>query len=336
MNLGVQFQASAEWDDHGIRFYKEPDNTGTHTGTLWTASGTQLATGTFTNESDPGLGGAGLLHPGAGHRGDDLCRLLPDHRPVTTRTPPAGSLGGDERAADRAGQRRGLRLRLGHRRSRPTATRRVELLGRRGVSTRPGGRRWRRRLRGDAGSGSSSNPVSTAPTVTFSEAVVPSSVSFTVKDSSGNSVAGSTSFNSADTVATFTPSSHLAAGTTYHGDGQRCADQFGPDDVRVLQLHVHLQQVVPDSPCPCTVWPDVAPSGASDPDDSSPNNIGVQFKVTENGTILGYPVLQGAGRHRYPYRDVVVVRRDAAGDRNVHQRLRRRAGRSWTSPPRCR
>ena len=38
----------------GIRFYKEPDNTGTHTGTLWTASGTQLATGTFSNESTQG------------------------------------------------------------------------------------------------------------------------------------------------------------------------------------------------------------------------------------------------------------------------------------------
>ena len=63
--------------------------------------------------------------------------------------------------------------------------------------------------------GSSSNPVSTDPSVTFSEAVVPSTVSFTVKDSSGNAVAGSTSFNSANTVATFTPSSALAAGTTY-------------------------------------------------------------------------------------------------------------------------
>ena len=63
--------------------------------------------------------------------------------------------------------------------------------------------------------GSSSNPVSTDPTATFSEAVVPSSVSFTLKDPNGNTVSGTTSFNSADTVATFTPASPLAAGTTY-------------------------------------------------------------------------------------------------------------------------
>jgi hypothetical protein len=54
VNLGVQFQASQNGMISGIRFYKEPDNTGTHTGTLWTATGTQLATGTFANESTQG------------------------------------------------------------------------------------------------------------------------------------------------------------------------------------------------------------------------------------------------------------------------------------------
>ena len=103
VNLGVQFQASQNGTITGIRFYKEPDNTGTHTGTLWTASGTELATGTFTNESTQGWAGAGLLHPGVGHRGDDLRRLLPHDQPATTRLPRRGCLGGDERAADGAG-----------------------------------------------------------------------------------------------------------------------------------------------------------------------------------------------------------------------------------------
>ena len=54
VNLGIQFQASANGHITGIRFYKESDNTGTHTGSLWTASGTLLATGTFTNETASG------------------------------------------------------------------------------------------------------------------------------------------------------------------------------------------------------------------------------------------------------------------------------------------
>jgi hypothetical protein len=54
VNLGIQFQASAGGHITGIRFYKESDNTGTHTGSLWTASGTLLATGTFSNETASG------------------------------------------------------------------------------------------------------------------------------------------------------------------------------------------------------------------------------------------------------------------------------------------
>jgi hypothetical protein len=38
----------------GLRFYKSAANTGTHTGTLWSATGQQLATGTFTGESATG------------------------------------------------------------------------------------------------------------------------------------------------------------------------------------------------------------------------------------------------------------------------------------------
>ena len=35
----------------GIRFYKGNGITGTHTGSLWSETGTLLATGTFTNET---------------------------------------------------------------------------------------------------------------------------------------------------------------------------------------------------------------------------------------------------------------------------------------------
>ena len=52
--LGVQFQAASSGYIAGVRFYKEPDNTGTHTGSLWTSAGTLLASGTFTNETASG------------------------------------------------------------------------------------------------------------------------------------------------------------------------------------------------------------------------------------------------------------------------------------------
>jgi N,N-dimethylformamidase beta subunit-like protein/uncharacterized protein DUF4082/fibronectin type III domain protein/Big-like domain-containing protein len=54
VELGVKFTASATGTVTGIRFYKASTNTGTHVGSLWTAGGTLLASGTFTNESGSG------------------------------------------------------------------------------------------------------------------------------------------------------------------------------------------------------------------------------------------------------------------------------------------
>jgi len=54
VNLGMKFQSDAAGWITGIRFYKSADNTGPHTGYLWTANGTLLASATFTNESASG------------------------------------------------------------------------------------------------------------------------------------------------------------------------------------------------------------------------------------------------------------------------------------------
>jgi hypothetical protein len=52
--LGVKFRADKFGTISGLRFFKAAANTGTHTGTLWSASGQQLAQATFTNETASG------------------------------------------------------------------------------------------------------------------------------------------------------------------------------------------------------------------------------------------------------------------------------------------
>jgi uncharacterized protein DUF4082/Big-like domain-containing protein len=49
--FGVRFTSTADQSVTAIRFYKGAANTGTHTGSLWTAAGQLLATGTFTDET---------------------------------------------------------------------------------------------------------------------------------------------------------------------------------------------------------------------------------------------------------------------------------------------
>ena len=50
----MRFAPTVDGKITSVRFFKGPNNTGTHTGALWTVGGTQLATGTFTNESTTG------------------------------------------------------------------------------------------------------------------------------------------------------------------------------------------------------------------------------------------------------------------------------------------
>ena len=54
VELGVKFRSDASGFITGIRFYKSTANTGTHVGSLWTSSGTRLASATFTGETASG------------------------------------------------------------------------------------------------------------------------------------------------------------------------------------------------------------------------------------------------------------------------------------------
>jgi hypothetical protein len=52
--MGMRFTSAIPGYVTGVKFYKGTSNTGTHTGTLWSNTGTQLATGTFLNETASG------------------------------------------------------------------------------------------------------------------------------------------------------------------------------------------------------------------------------------------------------------------------------------------
>ncbi|MFZ5852697.1 MAG: DUF4082 domain-containing protein, partial [Actinomycetota bacterium] len=54
VELGVQFRSDSAGQVTGVRFYKSAQNTGVHTGSLWSADGVRLATATFANESASG------------------------------------------------------------------------------------------------------------------------------------------------------------------------------------------------------------------------------------------------------------------------------------------
>ena len=213
ITLGVQFKASSSGYIAGVRFYKEADNTGSHTGSLWTSSGSLLASGTFTNEtasgwqelefSGPVAVTAGTTyvasyHTGTGHYADTKSGLAS----AVTNGPLTALAGGGVYADGSAN-------------TFPTSTFSasnywVDVVYSQSAGATPPGV-----TTVTPGSGASGVAVSVAPSATFSQPVTPSTVSFTVKDAANNTVTGAVSFNAGDTVATFTPSSSLAGSTTY-------------------------------------------------------------------------------------------------------------------------
>ncbi|RZJ83609.1 MAG: DUF4082 domain-containing protein, partial [Massilia sp.] len=54
VNLGVRFVASAGGAITGLKYYKSAGDTGTHVGSLWSSTGTLLASATFANETSSG------------------------------------------------------------------------------------------------------------------------------------------------------------------------------------------------------------------------------------------------------------------------------------------
>jgi Domain of unknown function (DUF4082)/Bacterial Ig-like domain/Bacterial Ig domain len=304
--LGMKFQSSAGGWVAGVRFYKGSGNNGTHTGSLWSASGTLLGTGTFTNETASGW--QTLLFTNAiqisanttyvvsywdpdGHYSTDL--ELFDWSLVT---PPLTALQSNYVAAgagngvyDPGGQ--GF----------PTlqsdgASYAVDVIL---DTTQPKGPPPSVTSASPL-AGSSSNPVSIDPSVTFSESVVPTSATFTLKDSSGNTVAGSASFNSSDTVDTFTPSSALAAGTTYTMTVSGVTDQFNQTMTTYTATFTTSKAFDSGGKCPCAIWPDTVPSGVSDVSDTNSVELGVRFQATQSGTVSGvrfYKVPDNTGTH---------------------------------------
>ena len=76
IEVGVKFRANQAGFISGIRFYKGSGNTGTHVGSLWSASGTKLGSATFTGESALRLA-AGELRLARSRLGQHhLCRLV--------------------------------------------------------------------------------------------------------------------------------------------------------------------------------------------------------------------------------------------------------------------
>ncbi len=77
IEVGTSFRVARAGTVTAVRFFKGDGNTGTHTGALWTSSGTRLATVTFTNETASRVADRDAAHAGRRRARHDVRRVLP-------------------------------------------------------------------------------------------------------------------------------------------------------------------------------------------------------------------------------------------------------------------
>jgi hypothetical protein len=295
VNLGLQFRASSSGFVAGVRFYKYSDNTGSHIGSLWSSTGTLLASGTFSGESASGWQELDFstpvaitanttyvvsYHTDAGHYAFTPSGLSS----AVTNGPLTALVSGGVYA-------------YGSGNAFPSNAFNATNYWVDVVYTQTAGTTPPTVTTVTPTNGSTGNAVSVAPTATFSQAVVPNTVSFTLKDSGGTSVAGTVSFNAGNTVATFTPTSSLAASTTYTATVSGAQNASGTPMSSPVTWSFTTGTV---SQCPCSVWQNAAPSGASDAADTSAVNLGVQFRASSSGRVIGvrfYKYADNTGSH---------------------------------------
>jgi hypothetical protein len=282
VNLGLNFQASSSGMISGVRFYKESANTGSHIGSLWTASGTLLASGTFSSESASGWQELDFSSPVAVTAGTTYVASYhtnTGHYAATTSGLSSPVTNGPLTALASGGV-----YAYGSANAFPSSSYNASNYWVDVVYSPSSGTTPPTVTTVTPSSGSTSNPVSVAPTATFSQAVVPNTASFTVKDSGGSAVAGSVTFNTANTVATFTPTNSLAGSTTYTATVSGAQNTSGTPMSSPFSWSFTTSAV---AQCPCSIWQNATPSGAGDAADTSAVNLGLQFQASSSGKIVG-------------------------------------------------
>ena len=298
LELGVKIRTTVAGSITGVRFYKSPANTGTHTGSLWSASGTRLATGTFTNETASGWQQLNFATP---------VTVKANTTYVASYFAPNGGYSYD--GGYFSGSSAGLA---------PLTALQSGTDGGNGVyrysstsafpsSASSGSNYWVDVVL-DTATASTTPPVvtSTSPTsgatgaaitapvsAVFDHAIDGDTLTFTLKDPNGNTVPGAKTLP-ASNKATFTPSTELELHTTYTASVQ-AEDLWGNAMSAPVTWSFTTSSTPPAVTCPCTLWnTSTVPARTAVTDDPNSLELGTRFQSSASGWVTGVTFYKGA------------------------------------------
>ncbi|MFJ6354773.1 DUF4082 domain-containing protein [Streptomyces sp. NPDC092046] len=299
VELGVKVRSSVPGTITGVRFYKSSANVGTHKGSLWSAAGQLLATGTFTNETASGWQElkfanpipvkanttyiASYFAPSGGYSYDAHYFTDKDAGLAPLTALQSGTDGGN--GVYRYGTTSGFPnqasagsnywvdaiLETGSASTvPPTVTGRTPNPGATGVSI-------------------------TAPlSATFNQSIDSGTLAFTVQGPGGTSVPGRATLDGDGKTAAFTLNSQLALGTTYTVSVQ-AADLWGNAMPAPVTWTFTTSSTPPPAACPCTLWSaQTVPSKTAETSDGNSLELGTRFQSSLNGKVTGITFYKGA------------------------------------------
>ena len=312
IELGVRFRTSVNGYITGVRFYKASGNTGTHAGTLWSATGEMLASATFTNETPSGWQQVNFSTPVA---------VTANTVYVASYHAPNGHYMYEHDFFLQAGVQNGpLYLLRDGESGGPNG---VYLYGSNVVfptssyvssnysvdvvfDTTPLADTTAPTITTKAPAPAATGvAVASVVTATFSEALDPATVgssTFELRDASNQLVPANVSYDSSAFVVTLTPSAALAHQSTYSvtvrgGSGTPAVRDLAGNALasNVTWSFTTVAGSSGGSQCPCSVWDESTVPPQSADSDFSSIELGVKFKANANGFITGVRFYKAAG-----------------------------------------
>ena len=286
VEVGVKFTADSPGTVTGIKFYKSSSNTGTHIGNLWTATGSLLATGTFTSESASGWQTLTFATP---------VSIQPNTTYIASYHTNVGNYSADS----------------GYFSSQHDAWPLHALAGSNGVYAY-GGSQFPTQSYGSTNywvdvifnapyanvvnptvasvspvSGATGSPMAGITTAGFSKNVVGSSITFALAGPNSSQVAGTLTYNATTFTATFTPNAPLAANTTYTATVSGATDSSGN-----TMTSPYTWSFTTGS-CPCSLFSTSATPANVTASDPNAVELGVKFSADVNGYVNGIRFYKG-------------------------------------------
>ena len=292
IEVGMRLRPLADGFLTGVRFYKGPGNTGTHVASVWTNTGTRLATATFSGETASGWQTVSIP-------------TVPVSAGVTYVVSvylPAGNYANDPNFFINAYELWPLRG-LANNEDGPNG---VYLYGGSGFPTSTYGATnyWvdavfnttdsRKPTVVDVSPGNTLESVAASSVVkaTFSEAMTPASIVMTVKTPSNVVVAGTTAYDAATRTVTFTPAASLTPLTKYTASVASAQDSSG--DAMAAPYTWTFTTIGAPGTSPASLW-DTSATPSAFAAESAALELGTRFRSDADGQVTSLRFYKAAG-----------------------------------------